>query len=356
MSTAIPKEARAVYYSQGGADMKDRITKTAKLGYDVGTENAFDPDGEMIVTCVKTRLVHAAVRHLLPKSPYWSKVADEEIPISQADMMVTWHSLPTTVMQNLVKWKVPIPAAESAAFLHSWQVTAHMLGILDEYIPASWDEADSQAEQVLDPILAPHPRGHQAGRHPAQPRLRHRRRPAHQADPRRPHPLHARRRDRRLAEDPQGAALGQPPEDPLAAVHRRPRRPARPHRRAEGPARPLLDVRRDPPPGGPDLPLRGRLPDQHRDPPDQQPALLTVPPSGSEPLESRARSVPGLIRRRGCAVRAGRRPATGRSGGRCAAGFRRFGTRPWRASGGSRRSPGRCRPGPSRCRRPRWRR
>jgi hypothetical protein len=35
MSTVIPKEARAVYYSKGGADMKDRITKTAKLGYDV---------------------------------------------------------------------------------------------------------------------------------------------------------------------------------------------------------------------------------------------------------------------------------------------------------------------------------
>jgi hypothetical protein len=159
MSTVIPKEARAVYYSKGGADMKDRITKTAKLGYDVGSEKAFQPDGEMIVTCVKTRLVHAAVRHLLPKSPYWNKAADEKIPISQADMMVTWHSLPTTVMQNLVKWKVPIPAAESAAFLHSWQLTAHMLGIQDEYIPASWDEANSQAKQVLDPILAPTPEG-----------------------------------------------------------------------------------------------------------------------------------------------------------------------------------------------------
>nr|MDT0664453.1 DUF2236 domain-containing protein [Micromonospora sp. DSM 115978] len=34
MSTVIPQEARAVYYSQGGADMKDRISKTAKLGYD----------------------------------------------------------------------------------------------------------------------------------------------------------------------------------------------------------------------------------------------------------------------------------------------------------------------------------
>ncbi|MER5421017.1 oxygenase MpaB family protein [Streptosporangium roseum] len=155
MSTVIPKEALAVYYSQGGADMKDRISKTAKLGYDIMSQNAYRPDGEMIVTCVKTRLVHAAVRHLLPQSPHWSEVAEEEIPISQRDMMVTWHSLPTTVMQKLTAWKVPIPAAESAAFLHSWQLCAHMLGIKDEYIPASWAEANTQAGQVLDPVLAP---------------------------------------------------------------------------------------------------------------------------------------------------------------------------------------------------------
>jgi hypothetical protein len=155
MSTVIPKEARAVYYSKGGADMKDRISKTAKLGYDIGTQNAFQPDGEMIVTCVKTRFVHAAVRHLLPQSPDWTGVAPEDIPISQADMMVTWHSLPTTVMQKLTAWKVPIPGGESAAFLHSWQLSAHMLGISDEYIPASWAEADAQAKQVLDPVLAP---------------------------------------------------------------------------------------------------------------------------------------------------------------------------------------------------------
>ncbi|MGI5171516.1 oxygenase MpaB family protein [Spirillospora sp. CA-253888] len=159
MSTVIPREARAVYYSKGGADMKDRITKTAKLGYDIGASNAYKPHGEMIVTCLKTRLAHAGVRHLLPKSAHWSKVADEEIPISQHDMMVTWHSLPTTVMQNLNKWKVPIPAAESEAFLHSWQLAAHMLGIRDEYIPKSWAEANSQAEQVLTPVLAPTPEG-----------------------------------------------------------------------------------------------------------------------------------------------------------------------------------------------------
>ena len=155
MSTVIPKEARAVYHSYGGANMKDRITKTAKLGYDIGTPKAYADDGEMIVTCVKTRLAHAGVRNLLPKSPHWSQVAPEDIPISQADMMVTWHSLATTVHRKMVEWQVPIPAEESEGYLHSWQMCAHMLGIKDEYIPASWDEANSQADQVLTPILAP---------------------------------------------------------------------------------------------------------------------------------------------------------------------------------------------------------
>ncbi|AZG43846.1 oxygenase MpaB family protein [Gordonia insulae] len=159
MSTVIPKEARAVYYSKGGADMKDRITKTAKLGYDIGSLNAYQPDGEMVVTCVKTRLAHASVRHLLPQSPYWVHAATEDKPISQADIMVTWHSLPTTVMRNLQKWKVPIAPDESEGFLHSWQVSAHMLGVEDQYIPASWHQADAQAKQVLDPILAPTPEG-----------------------------------------------------------------------------------------------------------------------------------------------------------------------------------------------------
>ena len=43
MSCAIPNEARAVYYSKGGSDMRDRITKTGKLGHDIGDLNAYQP-------------------------------------------------------------------------------------------------------------------------------------------------------------------------------------------------------------------------------------------------------------------------------------------------------------------------
>lgn len=159
MSCVIPREARAVYYSAGGADMKDRIAKTAKLGYDIGVDDAFGPGGQMVVTCLKTRLTHSAVRYLLPRSGHWKAAADEALPISQADMMVTWHSLATFSMNKLLAWGVPVPAADSAAFLHLWQVTAHMLGVRDEYIPGSWATANTQARQVLDPILAPTPEG-----------------------------------------------------------------------------------------------------------------------------------------------------------------------------------------------------
>ncbi|WP_109508273.1 oxygenase MpaB family protein [Nocardioides speluncae] len=155
MSCVIPREARAVYYSAGGADMKDRIAKTAKLGYDLGERGAFGAGGQMVVTCVKTRLTHAAVRYLLPRSRHWNDAADETKPISQADIMVTWHSLATFTSNKLAAWDVSVAAADSAAFLHLWQLTAHMLGVKDEYIPATWSAANEQSRQVLDPILAP---------------------------------------------------------------------------------------------------------------------------------------------------------------------------------------------------------
>ncbi|WP_327001154.1 DUF2236 domain-containing protein [Dactylosporangium sp. NBC_01737] len=155
LSTAIPKEARAVYYSKGGADMEDRVAKTSILGFAVGDLNAYRPDGDCIVQAVKTRLVHAAVRHLLQQSPHW----DGTIPISQEDMLVTWHTLPTFAMRRMREWQVPMTTADADAYLHVWQVTAHLLGIKDEYIPASWAAANTQSDQVLPRNMGPTPEG-----------------------------------------------------------------------------------------------------------------------------------------------------------------------------------------------------
>ncbi|NUR85267.1 MAG: DUF2236 domain-containing protein [Nonomuraea sp.] len=151
LATAIPKEARAVYYSAGGADLKDRVAKTNILAYAVRPQNAWAPDGTAVVDAVKTRLVHAAVRHLLKSSPQWQG----PIPISQEDMLVTWHTLATYSMRGMRNWQVRISAEESAGYLHSLQLLGHMLGIRDEFMPASWDTAYTQSDIVLPRNMGP---------------------------------------------------------------------------------------------------------------------------------------------------------------------------------------------------------
>ncbi|MFJ5172969.1 oxygenase MpaB family protein [Streptomyces griseoviridis] len=159
MSTVIPREARSVYWSAGGANMQDRAAKTFTFGYDLSQLGAFAPTGQFVVTANKTRMVHAAVRHLLPRSPHWTVVADESVPISAADILVTFHSLGTYVRRRMLDWGVPMPAADQEAFLHAWQVAIHLLGVPDEHIPQSWAAAEAQSARVLTPILTPTPEG-----------------------------------------------------------------------------------------------------------------------------------------------------------------------------------------------------
>lgn len=159
MSTVIPREARSVYWSAGGAAMQDRAAKTFTFGYDLSEAGAFGPTGQFVVTANKTRLVHAAVRHLLPQSPHWRAGADEQVPISNGDILVTFHSLGTFVHRKLREWHVPMSAADEEAFLHQWQVAVHLLGVRDEFIPRTWAEADAQSASVLTPLLAPTPEG-----------------------------------------------------------------------------------------------------------------------------------------------------------------------------------------------------
>ncbi|MBG0566035.1 oxygenase MpaB family protein [Actinoplanes aureus] len=161
MSTVIPREARNVYWSEGGADMKARAAKTFTYGYDLSAIDAFQPSGHFVVTSNKTRLTHAAVRHLLPQSAKWRAVTDDQdfIPISNGDILITFHSLGTFVHGKLKSWGIRMSAAEEDAFLHMWQVALHLLGVRDDFIPASWAAAKQQSAYALTPIMAPTPEG-----------------------------------------------------------------------------------------------------------------------------------------------------------------------------------------------------
>ncbi|WP_436740021.1 oxygenase MpaB family protein [Streptomyces sp. BBFR102] len=155
LSTVIPREARAVYWSAGGADMRDRAAKTFTFGYDLHSPTTWQPSGFFVVSANKTRLVHSVVRNLLVTSERFMETADQPKPISNGDILVTFHSVATVAYNNMKKWGIKLSAEEEAADLHAWQVALHLLGVQRQFIPASWAEARKQADQMLWPVVSP---------------------------------------------------------------------------------------------------------------------------------------------------------------------------------------------------------
>ncbi|MGR7000520.1 oxygenase MpaB family protein [Yinghuangia aomiensis] len=165
LSTVIPRESRAVYWSAGGADAKARAAKTFTFGYDMVAADAWSPDGHFVVTANKTRLVHSTVRNLLPTSAKFQATADQPKPISNRDILRTFHSTATFTHLNFASARA-LSAAEQNADLHAWQVALHLLGVQRQFIPASW--ADAVAPGRADAVARPgaHDRGHQPRPHP----------------------------------------------------------------------------------------------------------------------------------------------------------------------------------------------
>ena len=160
MSCVIPREARAVYYSAGGADMKDRIAKTAKLGYDIGSARAFEPGGQMIVTCLKTRLTHSAVRYLLPRvEPLEGRRRGD-----QADQPGRHHGDLAQPGHLQHEQAGRLEGADARRRRRRRSCTCGRSprtswASRTSTSPPPGPQANLQSRQVLDPILAPTPEG-----------------------------------------------------------------------------------------------------------------------------------------------------------------------------------------------------
>ena len=52
--------------------------------------------------------------------------------------VITWHSLATFIHRTLARWGITSPAHEVDGYLHTWQVTAHFLGVNHVLLRLSW--------------------------------------------------------------------------------------------------------------------------------------------------------------------------------------------------------------------------
>jgi hypothetical protein len=116
-------------------DARRRVMETGQFLIDVLTVGALDEDGTGRRTIQRVRLMHAAVRHLIEArrrhdpaiwNPAWGA------PINQEDLAGTMLAFSDVVAGPLPKLGVQVPPEDADAYLHLWNVIAHLLGLCDE--------------------------------------------------------------------------------------------------------------------------------------------------------------------------------------------------------------------------------
>ena len=133
-----------------------RVFETAQLLFHVLDEGGLGPSGKGIRAAQRVRLMHAGVRHLIaaadadlaeqsridgrPFQPLWPQEWGR--PINQEDLTGTLLTFTVVVFDALRKSGVQLSADERAAYMHTWRVIGHFMGIVDDMLPL--DEADAR--------------------------------------------------------------------------------------------------------------------------------------------------------------------------------------------------------------------
>ena len=127
-----------------------RIFRTAQFITDVMQPGGLGPDGRGIRSAQKLRLLHASIRHYLIHHSDWNSEWNPAWgqPINQEDMASTLMDFSVGVMKGLQRMRIRLTDEEAEAYLHTWKVVGHVLGLQPELQPENVREAYDLADAI----------------------------------------------------------------------------------------------------------------------------------------------------------------------------------------------------------------
>ncbi len=130
-----------------GSNSRRRIVETAQMVVDcLHTGGLTSPQGRGRLTIQKVRLMHAAIRRLAPTAPTY--LPEFGMPVNQEDLAGTLMSFSWIGIDGLLKLDIPLTAHDQQAYLHTWNVIGHMLGVQDGLLPATPAEAKALTNAI----------------------------------------------------------------------------------------------------------------------------------------------------------------------------------------------------------------
>ncbi|NKE62330.1 DUF2236 domain-containing protein [Lentzea sp. PSKA42] len=131
-----------------------RLSETSQFVLNMMAPNAFGTGGSFVPTIQKTRLIHAAVRYFVGRSPDWDHEADG-VPVCQQDLLGALLIFSVQVIDGMRRIGVSVTETEAEDYYHVWRVAGAVLGIRPDVMPETWREAEELSASMVRASYAP---------------------------------------------------------------------------------------------------------------------------------------------------------------------------------------------------------
>ncbi|AHH97095.1 oxygenase MpaB family protein [Kutzneria albida] len=155
---AQPRPSRVLTLTHRLNQPHRRLSETSQFVLNMMGRNPFGSGGAFVPTIQKTRLIHAAVRHLITESGEWDTAA-EGVPICQLDLLGAMLIFSVQVVQGMRRIGVSVTEEEAEDYYYVWQVTSALLGIRTEAVPKTYAEAAALSATLVEASYGPSPEG-----------------------------------------------------------------------------------------------------------------------------------------------------------------------------------------------------
>ncbi len=156
-------------------DVHRRLLETHDFFVSVMTPGALISDAAPAIAAVKkVRLIHSAIRHLVRETGHHGLGEQvqtaaigqpgDKAPVDQTLMGLTLLNFSYVVLRGLRSFEVAVSDDEREAYIHTWRVIGHFLGIAEPLLPRDFDHAERLFVAIKDHQCESTPEGQELER------------------------------------------------------------------------------------------------------------------------------------------------------------------------------------------------
>lgn len=136
----VPHVAKLLSATHGLKYPSKRMAETGQFTVHLMQPDAFESGSRFIPAAQKVRLLHASIRHHLKRENQWDTAA-LGTPICQEDMIGGQMFFSMLVLDSLHRLGIHMSTEGAEAYYYAWRVVGAMLGVDQDAVPKTLDEA-----------------------------------------------------------------------------------------------------------------------------------------------------------------------------------------------------------------------